>query len=173
MPDNSALPQHVEETVRTVEDIHQEYHARSTAIDRTIGRIAGAFARPVAIVVLSVVLLLWVIFNSHILFSAAPLDPPPYSWLELSLTIFTVYITLLILAAQRRVEILANHREQFTLQLALLNERKTAKVIALIEELRRESPVIPNRLDREAREMSDSVDARSVSKAIEEINPPK
>lgn len=109
---------------------------------------------------------------SHTVFGDA-VGPAPYSWLELGLTIFTVYITLLILAAQRRVEILANHREQFTLQLALLNERKTAKVIALIEELRQESPVIPNRLDREAREMSDSVDARSVSKAIEEINPPK
>lgn len=167
------LPQHVEETVRTVEDIHEEHRARSTVVDRTIDLFAGAFARPAALIVLTVVLLGWVLADTPQLIHAKPLDPPPFGWLELALTILTVYITLLILAAQRRVEILANHRERFTLQLALLNERKTAKVISLIEEMRRESPAMPDRVDSEARAMSDSVDARSVSKAIEGINPPK
>lgn len=173
MAGHPPLPQHVEETVRTVEDLHEKHHARSTVFDRTIDRFAEAFSRPAALVVLTFVLLGWVLTNVSSLTHMTPIDPPPFSWLELALTMLTVYVTLLILAAQRRAEILANHREQFTLQLALLNERKTAKVISLIEELRRESSVLADRIDTEAREMSDSVDARSVSNAIEGINPSK
>jgi hypothetical protein len=41
-----------------------------------------------------------------------------------------------------------------TLELASVTERKVAKVIDLIEELRRDSPMLKNRADPEARQMS-------------------
>ncbi|MGZ5908949.1 MAG: hypothetical protein ACXWLB_03675 [Reyranella sp.] len=41
-----------------------------------------------------------------------------------------------------------------TLELASVTERKVAKVIELIEELRRDSPTLKNRTDHEASQMS-------------------
>jgi uncharacterized membrane protein len=41
-----------------------------------------------------------------------------------------------------------------TLELAMLGDQKTAKIIALLEELRRDHPEIVDRVDREAAEMS-------------------
>jgi uncharacterized membrane protein len=55
---------------------------------------------------------------------------------------------------QRRADQLAELREQMTLELASVTERKVAKVIELIEELRRDSPTLKNRTDQEARQMS-------------------
>ena len=45
----------------------------------------------------------------------------------------------LILATQRRENQLAQLREQLNLELAILSEQKTAKVIQLLEESRRDN----------------------------------
>ena len=47
-------------------------------------------------------------------------------------------MVVLILATQRREYQLAQLREQLTLELAILSEQKTAKVIQLLEESRRD-----------------------------------
>ncbi|WP_202618054.1 DUF1003 domain-containing protein [Aureimonas leprariae] len=64
----------------------------------------------------------------------------------------------MILTTQRHQDKLAEKRSQLTLQISLLNERKIAKVIALLEEQRRDSPMLPSRIDVEAAEMARSSD---------------
>ena len=75
-------------------------------------------------------------------------------------------VTALILSTQRRAGQLASHREQLTLELATLSEQKSAKTIALLEEIRRDNPLLPDRVDEDAVAMSESVDPESVLKAI-------
>ena len=64
----------------------------------------------------------------------------------------------MIVTTQRRAGKLSERREQMTLELTLLTEQKTAKIIALIEEMRRDSPQLHNRIDQEARDMSAPAD---------------
>ena len=54
------------------------------------------------------------------------------------------------------------------LELGILNEQKTAKVIALLEELRRDSPHVHDRVDELADVMGRPADPQSVIDAIEE-----
>jgi uncharacterized membrane protein len=84
----------------------------------------------------------------------AIVDAPPFPWLFEALTFLGVVMGILILSTQRRADQLAELREQMTLELASVTERKVAKVIELIEELRRDSPTLKNRTDQEARQMS-------------------
>jgi uncharacterized membrane protein len=72
----------------------------------------------------------------------------------------SLYIVVLILATQRREYQLAQLREQLTLELAILSEQKTAKVIQLLEESRRDNPLIRNRVDQEAEAMAQPADPR-------------
>ncbi len=74
-------------------------------------------------------------------------DPPPFSYLDLTLSTLAFLVTILILATQRRADSLAGHREQLILQLAFVSEQKTAKIIGLLEELRRDSPQLRDRVD--------------------------
>ena len=46
----------------------------------------------------------------------------------------------MILITQRHDDELATRREQMTLELAILSEQKSAKIIALLEEFRRNDP---------------------------------
>jgi uncharacterized membrane protein len=82
----------------------------------------------------------------------------------------SLYMVVLILATQRREYQLAQLREQLTLELAILSEQKTAKVIQLLEESRRDNPLIRDRVDHEAEAMAQPADPQSVLDAIKEIH---
>ena len=75
---------------------------------------------------------------------------------------------VLILTTQRRADRLAGRREQMTLELASLTEKKVAKIIALIEELRRDSPQVVDRVDDEAQAMASRADPHAMLGAIQD-----
>ena len=53
-----------------------------------------------------------------------------------------------------------------TLEVAMLAERKDAKIIELLEQLRRDHPNIADRVDEDATAMSQPTNAKAVVKAI-------
>ena len=77
---------------------------------------------------------------------------------------------ILIYATQRREDQLSQLREQLTLELTLLSEQKTAKVIQLLEEFRRDIPLLENRVDKQADAMAGSGDPERVLEAIQETH---
>lgn len=96
------------------------------------------------------------------------LDPSPYVLLQGVLTLLAVYLSLAILTTQRRAGTLADVRAQVTLQHSILVEHKAAKIIELLEELRRDNPSIANRSDRQAHMLSTPSDPKTVAAAIVE-----
>ena len=67
---------------------------------------------------------------------------------------------------QRREHELVELRAQLTLELAITGEQKTAKIIELLEEMRRDNPLMSNRTDAQADEMSTPSDPGSVLDAL-------
>jgi hypothetical protein len=57
-------------------------------------------------------------------------------------------------------------RQQLMLQLAFLSDHKQAKIISLLEELRRDDPLIHDRHDRQAEAMTHTSDPTEVLDAI-------
>ena len=96
-------------------------------------------------------------------------DPPPFSWLG-AVSLASLYIVVLILATQRREDQLTQRREQLTLELAILSEQKTAKIIQLLEESRRDNPQVQDRNDPEAEARAQPADPGSVLVAIRETH---
>ncbi len=168
----SPLPPHAEETVRAIQKLHSDHHDSATLPERMAAGMTGIIARPASIGVLTLLIAGWILMNLALYHDGfAFLDRPPFPWLEDTLTLMALYMAVLILITQRRADMLATHREQMTLQLAFLSEQKAGKIIALMEEMRRDSPHLADRHDREAEEMSNPVDARVVSQALEKIGP--
>jgi len=86
------------------------------------------------------------------------------------LTLMALFLAVLILSTQRRADQLGNLRSQMTLELAILTEQKTTKLIELLEELRRDSPEVRDRVDAEASEMASRADPHEILNAIEKTN---
>ncbi len=95
-------------------------------------------------------------------------DKPAFAWLELFGTLSSVIVSVLILVTQRREDQLADRRAQLTLELALLADRKSSKVISLLEELRRDHPDVADRVDRETDDLATPADPKAVLAAIDE-----
>jgi len=82
----------------------------------------------------------------------------------------SLYTVDLILATQRREYQLANSASSSTLELAILSEQETAKVIQLLEESRRDNPLIRDRVDQKAETIAQPADPQSVLDAIKETH---
>lgn len=174
MADETAPPPHsahIEETIRAVAQIRAEHDEKATLPQRAVDRMTAVLGRPRFIGALTAMVIGWIAVN---LIAAAlgyrPVDPPPFAWLEGAVSLVSLYMVVLILATQRNEEELAQHRELLNLELAILTEQKTAKVIELLEEVRRDNPLIHNRVDREAQAMARPADPQSVLEAIKETN---
>jgi uncharacterized membrane protein len=164
------LPGHVEETLAAIAAMHAAHHEKASALDRAIDRLASFFARPRFLVYIVAVMALWVAANLAAGFAGKPaFDAAPFPLLSLLVSAAALFIALLILGSQRRAGRLANLREQMTLELALLTDQKTTKLIDLMEEFRRDSPGVKDRVDLEAMEMAGTPDHGTVLQAIEDI----
>lgn len=163
------LPAHIEETVQAIAKLHAEHYERATPVQRLIERVIAFLGRPAFAGVLTAVILSWIGANLAAMWTGfEPVDPPPFAWLQGAVAVAALYMTTLILTTQRRDDELAGYREQLTLELAMLGEQKSAKIIRLLEEMRRDDPLIENREDQEATLMSTPSDPESVLEAIKD-----
>jgi uncharacterized membrane protein len=170
MEDNPHLPPHVEETARAVERLHAEHHREATPLERLVDRGTGLFGRPAFLGTLTLLVLLWIGGNLILLWNGrAVLDSAPFPWLQGVLTLMALYMGALILMTQKRADRLAAHRAQMILHFGILSEQKEAKIIALLEELRRDSPEVRDRVDVEAKAMATPADPQVVSEVLKEI----
>jgi len=161
------FPRHVEETVQTLAEIHRAHHSHTQPSDKFVARLTGRMSQPGFLIFITAACLAWVAGNLILsAWSAKAPDPPPFNWMFQGASLFSVYITLLILISQRRERDWAHQRDQLTLELAMLSERKTAKIIQLLEEFRRDHPDMFDREDHEANAMSEPANARAVGEAL-------
>ena len=164
-------PKHVEEAIQAMAAMHEAHHAQASRLEKSIDRITATVAKPSFPIYVAAAIILWIAANSesHVL-GAKAADAWPFTFLSLLVSCTALFISVLILASQRRADRLANLREQMSLERVLLTTHKTSKLIDLMEELRRDSPDVKNRVDQEAVEMSDMPDHESVLNAIQEMN---
>jgi uncharacterized membrane protein len=163
----SQFPEHLQATMDSIAKLHRDHERAATPTQRLTERGTRWVARPQTIV--------WVCGGSAIWVSAnvalerlgrSPFDLPPYNWLQGVLALLSVMLTCMILTTQTRTDRLAGMRAQLTLELAMLAEHKNAKIIALLEELRRDSPTLPDRDDMAAAAMANAEDTNAVLEAL-------
>lgn len=131
------IPPHIAETIHSISLLHAEHHKKSTLAERIVDRLTLLVGRPIFLLALLAAAFLWIVANTIIpLGGRAPLDPPPFTWMELVLTVTALIIAVMILTSQSCADRFADLREQMTLEATLLTEQKTRKIIELLEELR-------------------------------------
>jgi|SRR5277367_1020660 uncharacterized membrane protein len=157
------VPDPVEEAVRSVTQLHSDHHGRTTASQRAVNRMTAFMARPRFVALVGFGVAGWI--GANLIASAVGLravDAPAFLWLQAAENLFSLFVVMLVLVAQKHEDELNAHRDTLTLELAILGEHKIAKVIQLLEELRRDSPHVQDRVDRQADQMAKPADAGSV-----------
>lgn len=170
---SESVPAHVEDTVEAVARFHSAHEAEAGALQRAIERLTRRAGRPAFAALLTLLVVSWVALNlSLIAFGRKPVDEPPFIWLQGAVALTALYMTVFILTTQRREDKLAGLRDQLTLELAILSEQKSAKIIGLLEELRRDAPNISDRPDEQADALSTPADPDAVLHALKDTQEP-
>lgn len=163
------LPAHIEETIQAIAKLQAEHRQNATPYQLAVERLTAFIGRTTFVGGLTIVLLLWIGGNLLAARLHLPtIDAPPFSWLQDAAAVMALYITAFILSTQRRENELAELREQLNLEIVITNEQKTAKVIELLEELRRDMPQVFNRYDPEAAAMAHPANPEVMLEAIKE-----
>jgi uncharacterized membrane protein len=165
---------HIYKNVDAVTALYEQAEQDMPRGQRGIEKVVAMLGRPVFLVVYVLVVGLWVVGNlAAPRMGMKPLDEPPFFWLQGFVTANSLLTTIVILIAQHRQSRLAERRAHLDLQVNLLAESKIAKVISLLEELRRDSPSVRDRYDGVAEAMQKPADPKLVVRALDDKNTSK
>lgn len=162
------LSAHERESVEAVARFHESHEREATPLQRGIDAVTGAIGRPLVALLLLAAMAGWAALA---LARGVTIHDAAFAWLELSATLLALAVAVIILVTQRRENRLVERRAQLMLELALLSDRKNAKIIELMEELRRDAPDVGDRIDRESEDMKTPADPEAVQDAIDRRAP--
>jgi uncharacterized membrane protein len=163
------VPEHVQEQIDALAAMRARFEQSVGPEQRLIETITAKIGRPRTLWLLLGLVLVWV--SANLLATIAghvPADPPPFYWLQGAIGLYAAFASTVVVTTQNRQNKHAEQRAYLELQVNLLAEQKTAKIIHLLEELRRDLPTVRDRVDPEAETLMTSVDPRAVLSALED-----
>lgn len=158
----------LQDNLDKVASFSQREEAKASSVQRTIERISLFFGNPRFLLGFVAFCVLWIV--TDFIFKSLRnvyFDGPPFSLLQGVITFFGVLITMAVLIRQNRLARIEEQRAHLELQVNLLSEQKTTKIIQLLEELRRDLPNVHNRVDPDAEAMQALTNPDAVLDAIE------
>jgi uncharacterized membrane protein len=109
----------------------------------------------------------WVIINSGKLTDLTPFDPFPFFILSVSLSVYAILLSIVVLISQNRESQTASLRQELQLQVNLITEKEITKVLKILKELREE--IKKGKIkDEELEEMVKEVDYSYIERKIAE-----
>ena len=167
------LPSSVSENIDTITEFYQRHEEHMSLPQRIIEKMSVILGSPGYVAASVVFMVGWIIANLVGLeLGYDEIDEPPFFWLQGIIAVNAFIISTTVLIRQNRMQKLSQHHARLDLQVNLLTEEKTSKIIAMLEALRRDIPGIDNDIDHEAREMIQPTDAKVVLEAIESEDDP-
>ena len=162
------LPDPLGQNIEAIIALQAKAEKDLSQTQRVVEAVTAFFGRPLFLYSILLGVTFWMVVNLLPTDLGIPkFDPAPFEWLDHVLGLASLLMTSGVLITQNRQEKLAEQRSQLTLQLNLLSEQKIAKLIALVEELRQDLPMVKNRFDPEAEVMMQAADPHVVMEALE------
>jgi len=158
--------------VESVASIRARAEQRLDKHQRMMEVLTAALGRPHTVYATLTLVVCWIIFNGVAAqrLGLRSVDPPPFFWLQGAIALSALLMTTLVLITANRQTRNAEERSHLDLQVNLLSEHKVAKLIALVEELRRDLPMVRDRIDHEADAMQEAVDPYAMLEALERVS---
>jgi uncharacterized membrane protein len=155
--------------VHAVTDMHVQGERALSTHQRAVELGTARLGRPASLYVILAIVLLWAVGNDLARRAGmTPPDPPPFSFLQGVIGLAALLTATMVLITQNRQAKLIERRMHLDLQVNLLTEQKAAKLIELLEELRRDLPNVRNRTDLEAETMQQATEPLQVMAALDE-----
>jgi len=159
----------VSQNIEAVLDFYTREEQKITRSQRILERISHLIGQPVFLGFILLFVALWMLANAVLRqFGMAEFDPAPFFWLQGIVGLGALLTATVVLIKQNRMAKLEEQRAHLDLKVTLLTEQKAAKLIDLLEELRRDLPNVKDRHDPEAAALKKSMNPDLVLAALDE-----
>lgn len=160
----------INESIETLANLHLRMERKVGRHQKAIESVTATLGRPRFLYIIMLFVALWIFSNMILKLSGiVAFDPPPFNWLQGTVSMCALFMTTIVLITQNRQNKAAEQRRQLDLQVNLLVEQKVTKVISLLEELRRDSSVVKDRHDSEAEALQSPVDPHEVLASLNKM----
>ena len=161
------------QNIETVLDFYTREERKMSRSQRILERISHLVGQPVFLGFILVFVALWIVANVGLrALGMVQIDPAPFFWLQGIVGLGALLTATVVLSRQSRLAKLEEQRAHLDLKVTLLTEQKAAKLIDLLEELRRDLPNVGNRHDPEAVTLQQSKNPDLVLAALDERSEP-
>jgi uncharacterized membrane protein len=162
-------PDPLSQNIDAILDFYEREELKITRSQRVLERISGFIGQPAFLCFILLFVALWMVANTTMLeLGVAEFDPAPYFWLQGIVGLGALLTATVVLIKQNRLAGLAEQRAHLDLKVTLLTEQKAAKMISLLEELRRDLPDVRDRHDPEAVALKEPMSPDKVRAALDE-----
>ena len=151
------------ENIRAVQDLEAELAQRRTRADRltdAVSHFAGSFR---FLVLQAAVVLVWVAVNLGL----TPFDPFPFAFLNFVVAVEAILLSTFVLMTQNRQRREADHWGHVQLQVSLLAEQETTKLLEMVAALSERLGVGRADADRELSEMTSETQVKALAQELE------
>jgi uncharacterized membrane protein len=164
-----SVPEHISQNIDSILAFYRREEQKISDSQRLLETVGGFMGRPSYLACVLAFVALWLLANGLCkLLGFQPLDPPPFFWLGGIVGLGALLTTTVVLITQNREAKLEEQRLELELQVNLLTEQKTTKLIHLLEELRRDLPMVKDRHDPEAAALQKPTDPKELLATLEE-----
>jgi uncharacterized membrane protein len=169
-PSPDERPAQLNQNIDSVLEVQKRESEQRSPPHRFIDRISRIIGRPMYLFALFAIAASWIAANLLAPRWGLPaFDPLPFPLLDGLLSLAALVSTTVILIAQNRQTRIEQQHAHIALQVNLMTEQKVTKMIELMEELRRDLPMVKDRYDPQAASFAKETDALQVLTAIEEV----
>lgn len=162
------LPEQVVKNIETVIGMQAQQTQNLPIHVRFLQKIAAVFGTANFLYFQLLFFGVWIGWSNWTGAPDLPFGLPRYELKNQMLDTAALLIATGVLVHQTRQEKLAEQRSHLMLQINLLTEQKTAKLIGLLEELRADLPTLNDRDDWEAEIMKQATDPQAVLNILQE-----
>jgi uncharacterized membrane protein len=163
----------ISQNIEAILDFYAREDQKISHSQRIMERISRFIGQPVFLGIILLFAALWILTNVALRqLDMAAFDPEPYFWLQGIVGLSALFTTTVVLSKQNRLARLEEQRAHLDLKVNLLTEQKTAKLIDLLEELRRDLPNVKDRHDPEAASLQQAMNPELVLAALDERSEP-
>lgn len=168
-PEPSVEANQIGQNIAAVRQFYSREEGKRNASQRLAERISELVGRPHFLGVILLFVTVWIGANLALMaLGRKAFDEPPFFWLQGIVALSALLATTGVLAKQNRIAKLDEQRAHLDLKVTLLIEQKTAKLIDLLEELRRDLPNVKDRHDSSAAVMQQAMNPELVLAALDE-----
>jgi len=114
----------------------------------------------------------WVTLNAGVIPGVRPLDPFPFPFLTMTVSLEAIFLALFVLASQNRLARQADKRSHLDLQVDLLAEREMTAVLQLLQDIARHHNVQTTVTSEQLQDLIKKTDLQRLTTRMDELAEP-